>query len=155
MWGTGVGWLAASGGYGLWGLLVEVALKADLGQAFEPAREVPVRGAEDGADDGGVEDYGDTEAEAHLLKGYEVTEGEAGEDGEHDEGCAGDDAAGGAEDQQQEDEAEGEHHADDNGRVVAGHLGDIDIGGAEARDAGGGGGGVVVDIIGEDYDFDR
>jgi hypothetical protein len=65
-----------------------VGLGALDGEVGEPAGEVPVGvaeqghggGDEEGADDGGVEEDGDGQAEARLLEGDQFAGGEAGED---------------------------------------------------------------------------
>src|SRR5215216_2408220 len=75
------------------------ALDAEVRQPAEPAGQVPVAVAEeghagrneDGADDGGVEEDRDGQAEAELLEEDELTAGKGGEDDDHDRGGTGDD----------------------------------------------------------------
>src|SRR5205823_2453899 len=72
-------------------------------QPAEPAGQIPVAraeqlhhgGQEQGPDDGGVEKYGDSQADAHLLELDHGQRGEGEEDEHHDHGGGGDDPGGG------------------------------------------------------------
>ncbi len=86
--------VAAHGWFGVAG-----AFDADIGQPFQPLGEVLVlvtqqfhaRRYEHHADDGGVQNHRNREAEAHLLEHGERSQGESAENGHHDLGSAGDD----------------------------------------------------------------
>ena len=75
-----------------------VSFDVDLGDPAQPGGEVPVPVAEElharrdehGADDRGVDEEGDGDAEAHLLEHDQVAGGEAAEDGDDDQRGAGD-----------------------------------------------------------------